>query len=453
MSTENDNKISSSGLNNVISKKIMEKFYLDKETADIRFVFEVKDPKDDKPIEIVAHKNVLAKGSKVFRSMFNDSVKEEKEVQIADVTPDGFRHFLQFFYLDVIEPTMDSIYEVMFLADKYDVKECLIFCEGFLLKTLKFEDICLGYELAISYERMQLKEFCEEKINENPITVFQSNAFLDCEKSTLKHLLDIDYQCYDGKQLFDACMAWAKHKCEEQNLDASSMDNLRQQLGDCIYDIQFGLMSLTQLFELIKAYKGLFNAEELEEIVAIISSNGDVSLKLFNSKTHISQIRQNQIGSLIECVRYNYSCGRCASSSNNCNVEPCQVASFHSNKQILLCAVSCIKYLQLANSPTGTIVIVEKASSQNNEKILLKQTVEFRKLGQYVNLDKAIVIQPTTRYEIRINFDSSVSQQQYYIDISKFVKKVKIGGHCITFEKPDDSTHCIIASLYFGPIA
>lgn len=453
---EGNNKTTSSHVENLHLKQTCGKLHLNEQLADVFFVIESDDP-DIKPTRIPGNKNIMAAGSEVFQSMFYGKFKEETEIKIVDATVEGFLRFQQFFYMDSVELTMETIDEVMCLADKYMVDECLNVCEQFLMKDIKLEDVCFRYGLAIGYKLRDLQKICEAKIKENPSAVFESETFLECSNGTLKHLLELDYLYCNGKEMFDACMAWGERKCVENDIDGSSMKNRRAQLGDCLYLIQFGMMNLSQLFQCITKTKGLFTSDELEEILAIISSNGQASLKRFKSKTIISQIRQNEMGSLTECERFGTCCDHLSRNHSN-TIHQSEITTFRSNVKILLCAVSCIKYVQLTNSPSATMIIVQKSDDQNDVKeiLVLKQKVEFTKMGQYLNLSKMIVIEPDTSYEIRIDFDSNINQS--YCTHCLYPKEVKIGGDVtITFEKNaslpyDNITHGLVTSLYFKRI-
>lgn len=136
-----------------IFSSIGKKLYLKDEKADVHFIFHSD---DDQPIRIPAHKLILTEASDVFLAMFNGSWKESSEVKIVDATADAFEAFLQFLYLDTVTLTTDNVVEVMYLGKKYNVAECLEICSKFLKNTLDEQNICWGYELAITYDQENL---------------------------------------------------------------------------------------------------------------------------------------------------------------------------------------------------------------------------------------------------------------------------------------------------------
>lgn len=117
-----------------LSILICKKLYLDKETADICFIFEHQ---NNDEIDIVpAHKLILTKGSKVFHTMFNGSLPEEDVVRIGDATVAAFKQFLQFFYMDQVTLTLENIAEVMNLIEKYEIERCMKQCIDFMKDTM-----------------------------------------------------------------------------------------------------------------------------------------------------------------------------------------------------------------------------------------------------------------------------------------------------------------------------
>lgn len=90
-------------------------FFLDQSSSDITFIVGPEDC--PVPEKIPAHKIVLASCSPVLNAMF---------FRIVDVSTDGFKEFLGYFYhdeLDVAE--LKCVIEVVYLAEKYEVSGCL----------------------------------------------------------------------------------------------------------------------------------------------------------------------------------------------------------------------------------------------------------------------------------------------------------------------------------------
>lgn len=100
--------------------------------------------------EVSAHKLILATASLVFYKMFYGLMEDYQYVNISDATCDGFKEFLQFFYLKKVTITMEHIEEFMVLAKKYQMFECKNICAHYMECKLTLENVCWGYQLAIS---------------------------------------------------------------------------------------------------------------------------------------------------------------------------------------------------------------------------------------------------------------------------------------------------------------
>lgn len=94
-----------SGVLSTIGKNL----YMNEETSDFHFIFEVT---KGKYLRIPAHKLLLIAASDVFRTMFNGTWKEKNEVQIVDALPSAFKEFLQFFYTGRVRLTTENVAQV-----------------------------------------------------------------------------------------------------------------------------------------------------------------------------------------------------------------------------------------------------------------------------------------------------------------------------------------------------
>lgn len=163
------------------------------ENADVQFVFE----DEDDVVKLSAHKDILAASSPVFDAMFNGDLKEEGDVRIADFTPVAFEEFLQFFYGNQVNLTLDNIDEVLELIDKYDVADFFPICVDFLKTKLTTDDILWGLHLAIKFHLSNLKEYCTSQIQKHHETVFAMFTFDEYDNGKLressnKRLLKVD---------------------------------------------------------------------------------------------------------------------------------------------------------------------------------------------------------------------------------------------------------------------
>lgn len=219
-----------------ISILTLEKLCLDTDSADVYFI--CNGSNDER---IPAHKAILGVTNDAFRAMFYGDLCERGDIKILDASAEAFREFLQFFYRDAVNLTMDHIHDVVYLVKKYFVPQFLSICERFLLDSVTIENVCFSYALAVRFDLSDLKAKCEEIITQNSVAVFQTADFLECDKLILDHILKLQMLSCTELQVFDACMAWVKAASEQQKV---SRQVVMEHLGDLFFDIRFGAMTM-----------------------------------------------------------------------------------------------------------------------------------------------------------------------------------------------------------------
>ncbi len=439
------------------SAQTSKKLFMDEKTADVYFVF---NSNTDKRLKVAAHKNVLAKGSSVFESMFYGSIPESGDIEIVDASVDGFKEFLQFFYIDKVALTMENIAEVLNLATKYDVNECLNVCDKMLEENATLQNLCNGLQLAITFDRNDLKKSFLQIVSQQPKEVLASIGFYNCSHDVLKLLLtSVDWKC-DTKEVFDACMVWAKQACEKNKIDPSAMENRRKELGECLHMIQFDLMSQQQIAQCILNFRGLFDSEELEDIIALTMSDTVTEMRKFKGLTQVLDKAWNHSSAL--------TCSRIHNPSLNKNyVNQLESISFQTSKKLLFGAIAALQIQKsdpnyFSNKISGSLMIFETTSNENSEKsiLLLKQQVNIASgdatdLPTYIRLSKPIVITPYKIYEIRMIFSTLWKHQTFHTNFY-YKQEVQLNDDIkITFEKNpslpyDNCSFGIISDLYFN---
>lgn len=416
--TQQDFTVVSNGLVRYEISHSMEtilKLYLDEETSDFQFLFVIENGEEKR---IHVHKIILAKGSDVFYSMFFGKLKEEEPVKIIDASPEAFSEFLRFFYANTITISMENVAELMYLADKYHVSECLSVCSKFLQQSLTIENICFGYDLAIRYRQNDLKANLEQKISAKTKDVLVSNEFRTCSRDALKHILQIKNLMCQAEELFDACMTWALSACEESESDPMVLANRKKELGECFYMIPFYKMNAKQISNVITTHKELFDYDELIELVNIMAPSDSFTLKKFTSE-------------MICLSSLNVNMGNCDwlscemmkpffaySKDPQQYVKKLEVSTLQPKQRCYLAAVQFSTIISSKEKLSGTLKFFQKSigirfNLQFDE--ILQQKIEIKcsrsafpwTKQQIISLDKAILCDSMKPYEIRVEFDGS----------------------------------------------
>lgn len=258
------------------NEEIIGSLYLNADAANVWFVFG-----DER---IPGHKFILSKRSPWLDTMFNGALPEGEEVNMnnAGVSTEAFKEFLRFIYQKKTQLTMDNIVEAIYLAKLSLFDEFFDACEEFLMNSVTTENIFSVYQLAKLYETKKLKEICEEIIGKSAEKVIKSPSFVQLEYDNLLEFLQYDGLLCEEKDIFDACIAWARAACTRNNQDPLDPANLRAHLKDSIYEIRFISMTAFEVGACINSCRGLFSAEELEEILLMIGGTR-TDINKFNS--------------------------------------------------------------------------------------------------------------------------------------------------------------------------
>lgn len=250
----------------------MRNLYLNPIGADIYFTFL------DSKKRLPAHKILLAKSSCVFKTAFYGSMPIEDEMLIEDAAADGFEVFLQFFYLSDVVLTMEHVQTVMEMAHKFEFEPCLKICVRFLTSpgNLLPGELCLAYQLGVYFDLSELKDYCRRHICFAAHTEINTDGFLQCSWSTLNEIVRMPYIACSETFLLAACLNWARHACQQKQLDENDKQNLRDQLKDLIYEIRFKSIKWDELAEHIDATI-LYNEMELREIICIMTDKETIA--------------------------------------------------------------------------------------------------------------------------------------------------------------------------------
>lgn len=266
---------------NSLSQRIGEKLYLNSLLSDVKFVLTTKSGDVE---AIPAHSIMLASGSSVLNDMlFGYSKRKDGDIPISDVSIEAFREFLQFFYLDKVRLTPKHIVEVMNLCGKFKLTECTAACIDSLQRALTIDDVCWAYGIALSTNRADFVEFCEERIKETPTEIFESESFLECDYELMVKIFRLVSPECTAIELIDGCMKWAKAQCKRLN-ELRTPKNIRNSLGSLFNEMPFEKLSLEQLSQFMCSYKKIFMGNELQAITRKIVTKALATKKMIEQK-------------------------------------------------------------------------------------------------------------------------------------------------------------------------
>lgn len=213
--------------------------------------------------------------SKLNSDAFNMLKKNE-------IDQDAFEKFLNTFYYDKVELSIESIANVLELCEEF--QSCREICERILLNTLCIATACKSYGLATRFKLGKLIEKCEKMIAEETEEVFKSTAFIKCERSILSIILKLDSLSCGESIVFRSCIEWAKATSGKKTITEQIF---KERLGDAL--IRFRSMTNEELTTLQLKYGDLFSNEERQEISQLIESE-DYVPELFNPNPRLNEV-------------------------------------------------------------------------------------------------------------------------------------------------------------------
>lgn len=375
-------------------------YFLNTDLADVHFLFEIEQ------VRIPAHKMILAMTSPAFKTMFYGSIAEVGDIKIVDSSSEEFKEFLSTLYCANVIITAKNVGKVIYLAEKYFADSSLDVCDRFLDGLTTIDDILVGYDLSVQFNRTNLKKSIEEKINNQPKAVIRSDSFLKCSSDALKHIFQIDgLMCY-AKELFDVCIKWTENACNINDLDPSDMQNRKKLLGESFYWIPFYMMKPLQIAQIAAEYKELFDRDELIDLLNIATADGPVASKKFKNKIDV-------VGK-IDMRKFWWTTH--LSKDNKQWIKNREIVNFefYLNRKLVAIKPAIIFHNGTEESRTlsGILSIYQKGILGHDDEILLKQPIEIQCFKPYYSIDERIkllkpIVLKSGQCKFQIDFDSS----------------------------------------------
>lgn len=390
-----------------VFQAIGKKMYLNSEFADVHFMFETNDGEFDR---IPAHKLLLCAASDVFQTMFNGTWKEKNEVVIVDTPILVFKEFLQFFYMDRVNLTVENVTKVMNLGQMYNVTECLSVCAQFLKNHLNEDNVCWCYELAVLFDNVDLIKSCETIIGMNTSALFTSKSFATTNRKILRRILMLDWLSCTEIELFEVCMQWILADSKETEL---TMKIVRGEYAELFHAIRFRLMSLQEFVSLAPKYRNLFSYDDFIDIAQLISNREYELESKWPNKNQQKRdvIPWNEDNDVLRCDRTISQFYVC----NPYQIKSMEKTTFTTNVPVLLKTIACdgiYEYNYMENKysvPFSTLAtqltIFESPidlDSDENNTVYTEQGTLLNGKCVIISLTKPILIRPGFMYEIRL---------------------------------------------------
>ncbi|KAH9299064.1 hypothetical protein KI387_030746, partial [Taxus chinensis] len=131
-------------------------------------VFEVGDGS-----KIKAHRIVLISKSPVFKAMLENEMEESRSgtIKITDFSYEVLRSFVHYLYTAETFPDEHMAFDLLVLAEKYQVKHLKIICEKFLTSKVNNDNSIMNFAFSHQHNAKHLREAALSLIIENMHTL------------------------------------------------------------------------------------------------------------------------------------------------------------------------------------------------------------------------------------------------------------------------------------------
>lgn len=259
-----------------INSSCLEALFQDRSTTDVTII--LKNEKNEETKRFLVHKCILMKRSAMFAEMLKNSNESTQEIHITDGSPEIFEMCLQFIYTCswfsfVQNVSNENLEEFLVLLNKYKIvyfTKYPAFCEQHLGYGLNRQNVMWRFDIAHKYSLDPVKSKCVEYLMKSGEKAIASEKFSEIRLSTLKSVLEARVWG-DGKLIVDACIKWAKKRCEKDQLDPTKPKNLRNALDSVFELIPFSAMGLMDFNEFQYDYDSMFKATEIRKIYNMLA--------------------------------------------------------------------------------------------------------------------------------------------------------------------------------------
>src|SRR6218665_922192 len=150
---------------------------------------------------------------------------------------------IRFIYCDEKEITTTLALQLLYAAKKFMLPNLVQVCSDCLQRDLTAANVCHILNQSLLFDESALKEKCLDLIGNNSSEVLQPENLQNASYQTMGAILKLDSLAEDETVIYRACINWAKTQLKNQkSTDKPNDQQIREMIGDLIYDIRFPAM-------------------------------------------------------------------------------------------------------------------------------------------------------------------------------------------------------------------
>lgn len=184
--------------------------------------------------KVGVHRYMLQSRSGVFYAMLDGPGAERTHIALHDVKPKVFWQLLRYLYYEELYPDSETVFELLSLAEKYDVVAARDVCLRFLHGCFTVKTACDILETAHRYDDQELDKECQLFIRKHGDDVIQTEGMDRLCRECLNKLLTLDGLDVSPTLRQEVTDRWARRQCEDKLQEPTEV-NKRESLGDVLY--------------------------------------------------------------------------------------------------------------------------------------------------------------------------------------------------------------------------
>lgn len=152
--------------------------------------------------KIKAHRAVLISKSPVFKAMLENEMEENRTrtIKITDFSYEVLRQFVHYLYTAETFPDEQMAYDLLVLAEKYQVKHLRTVCEKFITSRVNNDNAIMSFAFAHQHNAKHLREAALSLIIENMHTLTTREEYHELVDKDPRLVVEI-YESYLAKQV------------------------------------------------------------------------------------------------------------------------------------------------------------------------------------------------------------------------------------------------------------
>ncbi|KAL5967683.1 BTB/POZ domain-containing protein 9 [Taenia solium] len=160
-----------------------------------------------------AHRVILASRCEYFRALLFGGLAETHSsvIHLNGISPSAFFHVLEFIYtgkLCISGVTIEDAFDILGLVCQYNFPNLQNDLTAYFIRSLTPQNVCLLYDLAITFDLEDLIDACLQTIDRSPAVILSHPQFLRLSRASVLRMLSRDSFYVPEVEVLRGVQAW-----------------------------------------------------------------------------------------------------------------------------------------------------------------------------------------------------------------------------------------------------